>query len=90
LSKRGTAQLLVEGGPRVITSFLSQRLVDEIVIYIAPKMLGEKGTAQISRPMVKVAQPGSLCYRKIKKIDGDTRIAGLTKQAVKQVELAVG
>ena len=56
LSKRGIAQVLVEGGAKVITSFLKQRLADEIVIYIAPKVLGEKGTAQISPAMAKLTQ----------------------------------
>lgn len=89
LSKRGIAQLLVEGGPRVITSFLKEQLADEIVIYVAPKVLGSKGTAEISRLMVKMAQPGGLYYRETKKFGGDTRITGLTRYAIKHAALAV-
>ncbi len=84
LSKRGIAQLLVEGGAKVITSFLKQRLADEIVIYIAPKILGKKGTAQISPAMAKLVRRSSLYYRGVKKFGGDTCITGLTRQVVKQ------
>ncbi|GAH97326.1 unnamed protein product, partial [marine sediment metagenome] len=42
LSKRGIAQLLVEGGPTVISSFLREGLADEICVYIAPKILGRQ------------------------------------------------
>jgi len=87
LGKRGIAQLLVEGGAKVITSFLRQRLADEVVIYISPKILGEKGTTQISRLMAKLAQRSNLYYREIKKFGGDTRITGLTRQAGKQLAI---
>jgi diaminohydroxyphosphoribosylaminopyrimidine deaminase/5-amino-6-(5-phosphoribosylamino)uracil reductase len=89
LGKRGIAQLLVEGGAKVITSFLRQRLADEVIIYIAPKILGEKGVAQISPAMVKLVQRSSLYYREVKKFAGDTRITGLTRQVLKQSSLPV-
>ena len=37
----GVRSLLVEGGARVITSFLSQGLLDRLVVGIAPKIIGE-------------------------------------------------
>lgn len=40
LSERNVTTLLVDGGPRVVTSFLRARLVDEIVVFIAPKIIG--------------------------------------------------
>ncbi|MBD0291619.1 MAG: dihydrofolate reductase family protein, partial [Thermoleophilia bacterium] len=36
----GVRSLLVEGGARVITSFLSDRLVDRLVVGIAPAIMG--------------------------------------------------
>ena len=41
LGKMGVTSILVEGGARVITSFLRERLVDKIIIVIAPKLIGE-------------------------------------------------
>lgn len=40
LKKLGLTSLLVEGGGQVITSFLSSRLVDQVVITIAPLLVG--------------------------------------------------
>lgn len=40
LGEQGIRTLYVEGGPRVVSSLLRAGLVDELHIYIAPKMLG--------------------------------------------------
>jgi len=40
LSGEGLRQIMVESGPRLQASFLSQRLADEWVVFIAPKLLG--------------------------------------------------
>ena len=40
LRQLGVRSLLVEGGARVITSFLSQGLLDRLVVGIAPKIIG--------------------------------------------------
>lgn len=70
LGKRKVNRLLVEGGPTVITAFLEQNLADEAIVYIAPKTLGDKGTAKITQVMKEVLQ------KEInrKELDGDTCI----------------
>jgi 3,4-dihydroxy 2-butanone 4-phosphate synthase/GTP cyclohydrolase II len=40
LHKRGIRRLMVEGGARVITSFIRAQLVDLFIITIAPKLVG--------------------------------------------------
>jgi diaminohydroxyphosphoribosylaminopyrimidine deaminase/5-amino-6-(5-phosphoribosylamino)uracil reductase len=40
LGKRGVTHLLVEGGAQVHAAFLAAGLVDRVVIYLAPKILG--------------------------------------------------
>jgi len=40
LHQRGIRRLMVEGGARVITSFIRARLVDLFIITIAPKLVG--------------------------------------------------
>jgi 3,4-dihydroxy 2-butanone 4-phosphate synthase/GTP cyclohydrolase II len=40
LRLRGVRRLMVEGGSRVIRSFLRERLVDTLVLTIAPRLLG--------------------------------------------------
>jgi diaminohydroxyphosphoribosylaminopyrimidine deaminase/5-amino-6-(5-phosphoribosylamino)uracil reductase len=41
LGRRGMTSVLVEGGAKIITSFLRKRLADKIVIVMAPKLIGE-------------------------------------------------
>jgi GTP cyclohydrolase II len=50
LANLGIKNVMVEGGARVITSFLSQRLVDWIVITIAPTFLG--GLHALENPLI--------------------------------------
>ena len=40
LYRDGRRHLLVEGGPRLAAAFLDARLVDEVLIYLAPLLLG--------------------------------------------------
>lgn len=40
LGKRGIRSIMVEGGSQVITSFLEARLVDQVIITIAPRLVG--------------------------------------------------
>jgi diaminohydroxyphosphoribosylaminopyrimidine deaminase/5-amino-6-(5-phosphoribosylamino)uracil reductase len=42
LAKRDVTNVLVEGGPTVLTSFLETGLVDEAWVFVAPKLIGGK------------------------------------------------
>jgi len=41
LAARGVSSVIIEGGPSVWSSFCNAGLVDEVMIYIAPKFLGK-------------------------------------------------
>jgi diaminohydroxyphosphoribosylaminopyrimidine deaminase/5-amino-6-(5-phosphoribosylamino)uracil reductase len=90
LSRRGIAQLLVEGGPTVISEFLRQRLADEIRVYIAPKILGGSGSVDISRPMAESAKAVDLHYVDIKRFGDDVRISGFSKKAIDEISVVEG
>ncbi len=81
LSKRSVQRLLVEGGPTVIGSFLKAKLGDEVVIYVAPKILDAKGTADISGATDNLR----LCRADIKHIRDDIRITGLTEAGIEEI-----
>ena len=89
LSKRGIAQLLVEGGPRVLTSFLKEGLADEIVVYIAPKILGAQGSVDITGPMAELTQAIGLHYVDIKRFGDDVRLTGLTGKALSEISVSL-
>ena len=51
LGERGIRTIMVEGGSRVITSFIETRLVDKMIITIAPGLLG--GLPVLGRPAAR-------------------------------------
>jgi diaminohydroxyphosphoribosylaminopyrimidine deaminase / 5-amino-6-(5-phosphoribosylamino)uracil reductase len=81
LAKRGVQHLLVEGGPTVIGSFLKAKLADEVVIYVAPRILGDKGDADISL----AANNLQLCCAEMKHIREDIRITGMTEIGIEEI-----
>ena len=40
LYSTGTRHLMVEGGSRILSAFLTAGLVDELIVYLAPTLLG--------------------------------------------------
>jgi diaminohydroxyphosphoribosylaminopyrimidine deaminase/5-amino-6-(5-phosphoribosylamino)uracil reductase len=52
LAARDCNEVLVEAGPRLAGSFLAARLVDELVLYVAPSVLGDT-----ARPLFALPEP---------------------------------
>lgn len=50
LWSRGVRSVLVEGGPRLAGSFLAAGLVDRVIAYIAPAVIGGDGLPALSGP----------------------------------------
>lgn len=90
LSNRGIQHLLVEGGPRVLTSFIKENLVDEIIVYLAPKILGGSGCADITSPMAELTQSISLNYIQTERFADDIRLSGLTTKALLELSIVEG
>ncbi len=97
LSKRGVAQLLVEGGPTVLASFLKRQLADEICVYITAKILGSQSSLAISEPpcLLSKTETGaelsaavSLHYIDVKCFGDDIRLTGLTEGVLRQISTA--
>ncbi|KPK46165.1 MAG: hypothetical protein AMK72_10110, partial [Planctomycetes bacterium SM23_25] len=40
LGRRGMSRVLVEGGARVFGSFFAERLVDRVMVFVSPRVLG--------------------------------------------------
>ncbi len=74
LGERNISSLLVEGGARVITSFLRQKLADKFVVAIAPKILG-KGTDAVGElDIARISQSLPLKFQKITRAGEDVVI----------------
>ena len=87
LPKRGVAQLLVEGGPTVIASFLKEQLADEIVVYITPKILGARGSVGINPPMAELSEAVGLHHVEIERFGDDVRLTGLSKKTLDEISI---
>lgn len=61
LAHEGITRLLIEGGPKVVTSFLEAGLVDELVTFIGPKPVGAQGLTIGAAPdsLMKLLQKGN-------------------------------
>jgi len=71
LGQRGISSILVEGGAGVITSLLRRNLVDNMVIAVAPKIMG-KGIEAVGELNIReVSQTLKLSFRKIYRIGED-------------------
>jgi diaminohydroxyphosphoribosylaminopyrimidine deaminase/5-amino-6-(5-phosphoribosylamino)uracil reductase len=77
LSRRGVQQLLVEGGPTVLVSFLKEQLADEIIVYIELKILGLQGGVSLSESLAELTETIGLHYVDIKRFGDDVRLSGL-------------
>ena len=80
LAKREINSVLVEAGPNLVGRLLTQHLVDEMIIYIAPKIFGSaaKGMADIGR-LDMMDEQISLEYKDIRRVGEDLRITVTVK-----------
>ncbi|MDQ3867043.1 MAG: GTP cyclohydrolase II [Actinomycetota bacterium] len=71
----GVRSLLVEGGARVITSFLAEKLVDRLVVAIAPSIIGTGIDAVGDLGVARVAESLHLTNRSVHLAGDDLLVA---------------
>lgn len=74
--------LLVEGGSNLVSSFLQEGLFDELIIYIAPKFLGNGIKAFNFKKTFSIQQPLELVFHSIEEIKGDTKVVYFNPEVV--------
>ena len=69
-------EALVEAGPRLVGSFLAAGLADELVLYVAPTVLGD--TAQpafvLPQPLRALAERLQYSYHDVRQVGPDLRL----------------
>ncbi|MFH1719841.1 MAG: bifunctional diaminohydroxyphosphoribosylaminopyrimidine deaminase/5-amino-6-(5-phosphoribosylamino)uracil reductase RibD [Planctomycetota bacterium] len=88
LSNRGIFQLLVEGGPTVLASFLKENLADEIIVYISPRIIGSQGSAETAGPMTQLYRTVDLHNVEIQRFGEDIRFSGFTEKSLAEISAA--
>jgi diaminohydroxyphosphoribosylaminopyrimidine deaminase/5-amino-6-(5-phosphoribosylamino)uracil reductase len=79
LFERGCRRVLLEGGPTLAGAYLREGLVDEVVGYIAPKLLGAGPAALATAGIVTIAEAIDLELVEVKRVGPDLRITALPK-----------
>ncbi|PZS09498.1 MAG: bifunctional diaminohydroxyphosphoribosylaminopyrimidine deaminase/5-amino-6-(5-phosphoribosylamino)uracil reductase RibD, partial [Acidimicrobiales bacterium] len=76
LFARGCRSVLLEGGPTLAGAALEAGLVDEVIAYLAPALLGAGAPALVGAGIHTISQALRLEVRDVQLIDTDVRIVG--------------
>ena len=74
LAEKGCNNVLIEAGSKLAGEFMLKGLVDELVIYMAPKLLGSMAMPLFSLPFASMAQQIELDITDIRQVGNDWRI----------------
>jgi len=74
LAARGINELHVEAGHKLNGSFVREGLVDELLVYVAPKLLGEGREMAAFGPLASLADALPLRFVDVSRIGDDLRI----------------
>ena len=75
LASEQVNEVLVEAGPTLSGAFVQQQLVDELVIYMAPSLLGDQARGLMSLPGLDVlADREQWQWRDVRKVGNDLRL----------------
>jgi diaminohydroxyphosphoribosylaminopyrimidine deaminase/5-amino-6-(5-phosphoribosylamino)uracil reductase len=77
LGQRGVRSALVEGGAGVITSFLKEQLVDRVVVFIAPKIIGRGTDAVGDLGITRLGEAIEFSTVKVRRLGPDIVFDGL-------------
>ena len=75
LAKRECNEVMIEAGARLTGVFLQERLIDQIIYYIAPTLLGSNGRPQVELPLEKMSQQIKLDIEETRLVGQDIRIS---------------
>jgi diaminohydroxyphosphoribosylaminopyrimidine deaminase / 5-amino-6-(5-phosphoribosylamino)uracil reductase len=77
LYERGCRRVLLEGGPTLAGAFLRASLVDEIVYYLAPRLLGAGTSALGDAGVITIADAIDLEINDVERVGPDLRITAV-------------
>jgi diaminohydroxyphosphoribosylaminopyrimidine deaminase/5-amino-6-(5-phosphoribosylamino)uracil reductase len=79
LAARGINELHVEAGHKLNGSFVRERLVDEFLIYLAPKLLGAGRDLAAFGPLTDLSEAVELRFHQVERIGDDLRVLARPK-----------
>jgi len=77
---RGVRAILLEGGPTLAGGFLAAGLIDKIIGYVAPKLLGAGSPALADAGVHTIAEAIDLDYTEITQVGPDLRFSAVPRK----------
>jgi len=74
LAARECNEVMIEAGARLSGVFLQNQLIDTLIYYIAPTLLGSEGRPQVELPLEKMAEQVRLDIQSLRQVGDDIRI----------------
>ena len=74
LYERGIKHVLVEGGPTLASRFVQMDLVDEFVVYLAPKLIGGDKLAIGSIDVPSIDKAKGIVFQEVRKLGDDVLV----------------
>lgn len=74
LAARGVNELHIEAGERLNGSFLREGLVDELLVYLAPRLIGPGRGMFLGQPLARVQDAAALRFVGVDRVGSDLRI----------------
>ncbi len=73
-SKKQIYDVLIEAGPTLAAEFLKQGLVDELIVYLAPTLLGSTGRAMFNLSLTQMSEQYRLQLQELSQVGQDVRL----------------
>jgi diaminohydroxyphosphoribosylaminopyrimidine deaminase / 5-amino-6-(5-phosphoribosylamino)uracil reductase len=75
LARRELNEIHVEGGHKLNGSLLRAGVIDELLVYLAPSVIGDSGTGMFDLPeLIQLSEAKALTIREIARIGADIRL----------------
>ena len=83
-AKNGVNNLLVESGHLLAGAFINDSLVDEIIVYIAPKLMGKDAMSLVNLHVEQMGECPVFKLKGVKQFGDDVRLSFLVEKANKE------
>ncbi|MDX1735307.1 MAG: bifunctional diaminohydroxyphosphoribosylaminopyrimidine deaminase/5-amino-6-(5-phosphoribosylamino)uracil reductase RibD [Halioglobus sp.] len=80
LQRRQCNEILVESGPRLAGAMLQAGLVDELIVYMAPCLLGNLARPLLELPLHAMSEKVQLQFQDVRKVGDDWRFSAIPAQ----------